>query len=114
MMPDLLHAYTADLISGAERRMAQTIGRPVQQPMTERRRDWPRRDRFSAIVTGADAAFWWTPGTPHTERADYEQELELFDAVRFAVSLPCASPAERWAVIERAVRNLAFDYTEKE
>ena len=121
MMTDLLHAHLASVVDNAERRMAQSIGHPGKLAgyvgrfpvyFSERREDYARRERFARIVTGADRAFWWTAKTPYAERADYEQELAIFEAVGRAVALPGATPAERWAVVERAVRNLAFDCSE--
>lgn len=125
MTADLVHQYIAGVIDDAEQRMAKRIGATPSHPgklagyvhnqpvyYSERREDYARRERFARIVTGEDRAFWWTLKTPLETRYDAEQELAVFEAVGRAVALPGATPAERWAVVERAIRNLAFDCSE--
>lgn len=102
---NLLHEHIESMVAGAERRMPRVTYR-------ERRTDWNRRDRFDAVMTGADAAFW-DRSIPVAERHDAEQEVPVFEAVRRACALPAATPAQRWAVIERALRELAFTYSEE-
>lgn len=122
MMADLLHQHLHGLVDNAERRMAQSIGHPGKlvghvgpYPVycSERREDYARRERFARIVAGEDRAFWWTLKMPLEQRYDAEQEIDVFEAVGRAVALPAATPAERWAVVERAIRALAFDHSEE-
>jgi hypothetical protein len=98
---------------------SQRIGPPLPDngnPLHafDRRSDYARRDRFADVINGSARDFWHGFKGPLSARYDCEQEVAIFDAVAFACKLPCASDAERWQVVMRAIRELALEYSEKE
>lgn len=60
-----------------------------------------RRDEIFAETICGKGEFWIEPR--------FEEEAALFKVLRVAVSLPGASPTVRWAVMEAALRELAFE-----
>jgi hypothetical protein len=75
------------------------------------------RALFAEAMTG-QGAFWPRgPGATMKRLADApvwdgEQYLEVFSAVCRALRSPGTTPAERWAIVERAVRQEAHVYAD--
>lgn len=107
-----------DALNAALDRLYGTYAEFAKQPERRRADDENdrRRDLVAEVLTGdARSPFWRLVG-PYTERYDVEQYVEVFAAVRRACALIGATPAERWAVVEDELRDLAIkyaDYTER-
>lgn len=83
---NLMHEWIDGAVTAAEARMPRV-------------RTWS--DDFAAAMTGESPAFWADRGN---YQWDAEQQFKAWEALRRAYRMPGATPAERWAVIDRAMR----------
>ncbi len=66
-------------------------------------------DRAYAVLTGEARDFW----APNTRLGyDNEQQLPIFAAVHRATSMPGATDAQRWKIVEAEIIELAQQYAE--
>lgn len=68
-------------------------------------------DAFVDTMQGA-GGFWPTGAKWSPTEYDNEQELVLFVALRDALRLKGATPAQRWAAVESALKNAAHEYAD--
>lgn len=83
---------------------------PERTPNSRRSSD-AFRDLVGEVLAGDATSPFWQP-TNWASGYCNEQELEVFLAVRRACALIGATPAQRWGVVEDALRDLAIDYAE--
>lgn len=93
---NLLQQHIDSMVAGAEQRMPQWAIDPHEQAL-------------ASVIRGESDPFWRLAGPG---RYDCEQELPIFAALRRACQLPGATPAERWAVVERAIVEQATVYAD--
>jgi len=88
-------------VAPAFRNVIQPYGRP---------RDEVYADEFAKAMRGEGGM--WPSGDSVALAWDVEQSLLIFQAVCRACQSAPSTPAQRWAIVERAVRELAHEYAD--
>ncbi len=93
-------------------RMVDPPERPTQPPerlLSVAERDYARDDIVDRITRG-DREAWFG----RFALLEPDDEGRILEALQFAIAMPSASAADRWAYVERRVRDIADAIAEEE